>query len=222
MLNMIADSWLKPLSKKWKMEYDKLNIMVIELNDVLQNIYNPNWKKGRKILLNSSTNVDDPFANEDDENNKLSFLTSIDNNELKYKNLKQQIMKEECSIQILQEQQQEEMKQLNQLKCEYELSCATFELEIAAYQLIHCLVLGRILPYEVVTLSYDAIDIRFRHLDVCKSYSILSWNNEECSSKNRINRDEFYNSNNISRDLINTHDSSLSSDSVLDIVNQIP
>ena len=114
------------------------------------------------------------------------------------------------------------MKQLNQLKCEHELSCATFELEIAAYQLIHCLVLGRILSYEVVTLSYDAIDIRFRHLDVCKSYSILSWNNEECSSKNRTNRDEFYNSNNISRDSINTHDSSLSSDSVLDIVNQIP
>ena len=113
------------------------------------------------------------------------------------------------------------MKQLNQLKCEHELSCATFELEIAAYQLIHCLVLGRILSYEVVTLSYDAIDIRFRHLDVCKSYSILSWNNEECSSKNRTNRDEFYNSNNISRDSINTHDSSLSSDSVLDIVNQI-
>ena len=69
------------------MEYDKLNIMMIELNDVLQNIYNPNWKKGRKILLNSSTNIDDTFANEDDENNKLSFVTSIDNNELKYKNL---------------------------------------------------------------------------------------------------------------------------------------
>ena len=61
--------------------------MVIELNDVLQNIYNPNWKKGRKILLKSSTNIDDTFANEDDENNKLSFVTSIDNNELKYKNL---------------------------------------------------------------------------------------------------------------------------------------
>ena len=77
--------------------------MVIELNDVLQNIYNPNWKKGRKILLKSSTNIDETFANEDDENNKLLFFTSIDNNELKYKNLKQQIMKEECSIQILQE-----------------------------------------------------------------------------------------------------------------------
>ena len=61
--------------------------MVIELNDVLQNIYNPNWKKGRKILLKSSTNIDDTFANEDDENNKLSFVTSIDNNELKYKNV---------------------------------------------------------------------------------------------------------------------------------------
>ena len=69
------------------MEYNKLNIMVIELNDVLQNIYNPNWKKGRKILLKSSTNIDETFANEDDENNKLSFVTSIDNNELKYKNV---------------------------------------------------------------------------------------------------------------------------------------
>ena len=69
------------------MEYNKLNIMVIELNDVLQNIYNPNWKKGRKILLKSSTNIDETFANEDDENNKLSFVTSIDNNELKYKHL---------------------------------------------------------------------------------------------------------------------------------------
>ena len=71
------------------------------------------------------------------------------------------------------------MKQLNQLKSEYELSCPTFELEIVAYQLIHCLIFGRFPPYEVVTISYDAIDIRFRHLDVCKSYSILSWNNEE-------------------------------------------
>ena len=61
--------------------------MVIELNDVLQNIYNPNWKKGRKILLKSSTNIDETFANKDDENNKLSFVTSIDNNELKYKNV---------------------------------------------------------------------------------------------------------------------------------------
>ena len=61
--------------------------MVIELNDVLQNIYNPNWKKGRKILLKSSTNIDETFANKDDENNKLSFVTSIDNNELKYKHL---------------------------------------------------------------------------------------------------------------------------------------